>query len=97
MADDELAAVRNAGRITPGDSRRSLRERACFRGADSVDPAFLRSIRRDISDECGGDPDRVFDYYENVQKRIKESGRSEFVNEPIRGTMSSCECAKQIE
>ena len=44
----------------------------------------VRSIRRDISDECGGDLDRVLDYYEDVQKRMKESGRYEFVNEPIR-------------
>jgi len=56
--------------------------------------AAVRSIRRDISEECGGDPDRVFDYYEDVQKRIKESGRYEFINEPIRRTMSSCESAK---
>ena len=46
--------------------------------------ADVRSIRRDITNECGGDLDRVFDYYEDVQKRIKESGRYEFVNEPIR-------------
>jgi hypothetical protein len=46
--------------------------------------AAVRSIRRDISHECGGDLDRVFDYYQDVQKRIKESGRYEFVNQPIR-------------
>ena len=56
--------------------------------------AAVRSIRRDISDECGGDPDRVFGYYEDAQKRIKESGRYEFVNEPLRIPTSSCENAK---
>ena len=49
----------------------------------------VRTIRRDISKECGGDPERVFDYYEDVQSRIKESGRYEFVSEPIRDTTPS--------
>ena len=55
--------------------------------------AAVRSIRRDISDECGGDPDRVFDYYESVQRRIKDSGRYEFIDKPIREVASS-ECVK---
>ena len=46
--------------------------------------AAVRSIRRDISDECGGELDRVFDYYEEVQERMQKSGRYEFINEPIR-------------
>jgi hypothetical protein len=56
--------------------------------------AAVRSVRRQISDECGGDPDRVFDYYEHVQTRIKESGRYEFVDEPIRSTTPPCEKPK---
>lgn len=56
--------------------------------------AAVRAVRRDISRECGGDPDRVFDYYQDVQKRIKESGRYEFVSEPIRSVTSSGENAK---
>ena len=55
--------------------------------------AAVRSIRREISQECGGDLDRVFDYYEDVQKRIKESGRYEFVNRPIRRVTSTGESA----
>jgi hypothetical protein len=50
--------------------------------------AAVRSIRRAISEECGGEPDRVFDYYEEVQKRVKESGRYEFVKKPIRSVTS---------
>ena len=56
--------------------------------------AAVRSIRRDISKQCGGDPDRVFDYYEDVQRRIKESGRYKFVNEPIRSPTPSCDGAE---
>jgi len=55
--------------------------------------AAVRSIRREISKECGGDPDRVFDYYEEAQRRIKESGEYEFVNEPIRGAAPACDSA----
>ena len=55
--------------------------------------AAVWSIRRDISRECGGDLDRVFDYYQDVQKRIKESGRYEFVNQPIRSVTSTGESA----
>ncbi len=55
--------------------------------------AAIRSIRREISRECGEDPDRVFDYYQDVQKRIKESGCYEFVDEPIRGVASGSEGA----
>ncbi len=52
------------------------------------------SIRRKISRHCGGDPERVFDYYEDVQRRIKESGRYEFATEPVRGTTPSVDSAK---
>lgn len=56
--------------------------------------AAVRSIRRDISKECGGDPERVFDYYEDAQGRIKNSGRYDFVNEPIRSATPSSDSAK---
>jgi len=56
--------------------------------------AAVRSIRREISKECGGDPDRVFDYYEEAQRRIKESGQYEFVNEPIRSAAPACDSAQ---
>jgi len=44
----------------------------------------VRRTRREISKECGDDPERVFDYYEAAQNRIKASGRYEFVSEPVR-------------
>ena len=56
--------------------------------------AAVRSIRRDISKQCGDDPQRVFDYYEDAQRRIKESGRYEFVNEPLRNATPSSGGAK---
>ena len=56
--------------------------------------AAVRSIRRDISKECGDDPERVFDYYEDEQSRIKESGKYKFVTEPIRGATPSVDSAK---
>ncbi len=55
--------------------------------------AAIRSIRRDISHECGDDLDRVFDYYLDVQGRIKKSERYEFINEPIRRVASTGENA----
>ena len=56
--------------------------------------AAVRSIRRDISKQCGGDPQRVFDFYEDAQNRIKESGRYEFVNEPLRNASPSADSTK---
>ena len=56
--------------------------------------AAVRSIRREISRECGDDPERVFDYYENAQSRVKESGRYEFVTEPIRSATPSVDGAE---
>lgn len=56
--------------------------------------AAVRAIRRDISRECGDDPERVFDYYEDIQARIKESSRYEFVTEPIQGTTPLLDSAK---
>ena len=56
--------------------------------------AAIRSIRREISKECGADPERVFDYYEDAQRRIKESGRYEFVDEPFRSPTPSSDGAK---
>ncbi|REJ89235.1 MAG: hypothetical protein DWQ34_15685 [Planctomycetota bacterium] len=44
----------------------------------------VRTVRREISAECGGDVDRVLDYYEEVQQLIKQSGRYQFVKKPFR-------------
>ncbi len=46
--------------------------------------ADIRAVRRNISEECGEDLDRVFEYYEEVQNRVKKTGRYEFIQEPIR-------------
>ncbi len=40
----------------------------------------VRSVRRAISSECGDQADKVFDYYQRVQERMKQSGRYKFVN-----------------
>ena len=53
--------------------------------------AHVRAIRRAISDECDGDLDRVLDYYEEVQSRVRETDRFEFVEEPIRRVARSHE------
>ena len=43
----------------------------------------IRAIRREISCECNDQPEKVFDYYEKVQNRLKASGNFTFVNERI--------------
>ena len=42
--------------------------------------ADIRSIRRQISRECNGQSEEVFDYYEDEQKRLKATGKFTFVN-----------------
>ena len=56
--------------------------------------AAVRSVRREISKECGDDPERVFDYYEDAQNRIKKSGRYEFVDEPLRNATPPADTVK---
>ncbi len=43
----------------------------------------IRSIRRQISRECNDQPDKVFDYYQGIQERLKASGKFTFVNTRI--------------
>jgi len=43
----------------------------------------IRDIRRQISKECGDDPDKVFDYYRAYQEQMKSTGKFKFVTKPI--------------
>lgn len=43
----------------------------------------IRDIRRQISKECGGDPDKVFAYYVAQQEKMKDSGKYTFVTKPV--------------
>lgn len=42
----------------------------------------IRDIRRQISLECNGDPEKVFDYYMAHQANMKSTGRFTFVTKP---------------
>lgn len=42
----------------------------------------IRDIRRQISKECGDDPDKVFAYYMKHQDKMKASGKYKFVTKP---------------
>jgi hypothetical protein len=42
----------------------------------------IRDIRRQISKECGDDPDKVFAYYMQHQEKMKASGKYKFVSKP---------------
>ena len=42
----------------------------------------IRDIRRQISNECGGDPRKVFAYYVAYQDKMKASGKYTFVTKP---------------
>jgi len=49
-----------------------------------IDPMReIRMIRRKISEECGNDPDKVFDYYQSRQDELKASGKYKFVTKPL--------------
>ncbi len=43
----------------------------------------IRDIRRQISKECGDDPERVFAYYVAHQEKMKASGKYKFVSTPM--------------
>lgn len=49
-----------------------------------IDPMReIRDIRRQISNECGNDPEKVFDYYQARQDELKATGRYTFVSKPL--------------
>ena len=39
---------------------------------------IIRQVRHEISAEFGHDVDRVLDYYQGVEERLKQSGRYRF-------------------
>lgn len=43
----------------------------------------IRDIRRQISKECGDDPDKVFAYYVAHQEKMRASGKYKFVSKPV--------------
>jgi hypothetical protein len=45
----------------------------------------IRDIRRQISLECGNDPEKVFDYYVAHQEKMKATGKYKFVSKPVAG------------
>jgi len=49
-----------------------------------IDPMReIRRIRRQISEECGNDPEKVFDYYQSRQEQLKATGKYTFVTRPL--------------
>ena len=49
-----------------------------------IDPMReIREIRRQISEECGNDPDKVFDYYQARQEELRATGKYKFVSKPL--------------
>ena len=49
-----------------------------------IDPMReIRAIRRQISEECGNDPEKVFDYYQSRQDQLKATGKYRFVTKPL--------------
>lgn len=49
-----------------------------------VDPMReIRNIRRRISEECGNDPEKVFDFYQARQEQLKATGKYTFVSKPL--------------
>ncbi len=43
----------------------------------------IRDIRRQISEECGNNPERVFAYYLAHQQKMKDSGVYTFATQPV--------------
>ena len=43
----------------------------------------IRKIRRRISEECGNDPEKVFEFYQSRQEELKASGKYKFVSKPL--------------
>ncbi len=54
----------------------------------------IRSIRRKISEECSHLPEKVFDYYQQVQERLKASGKFTFVKQQLE-TANAVHVTKQ--
>jgi len=61
---------------------------------DGLSPS-PRRIRRQISEECENDPERVFDYYQSRQEQLKATGKYTFVTSPLV-TASAALATEQI-
>ena len=49
-----------------------------------IDPMReIRNIRRQISEECGNDPEKVFDYNQARQEELRATGKYKFVTKPL--------------
>jgi len=49
-----------------------------------IDPMReIRRIRRQISEECGNDPEKVFDYYQSRQEQLKATGKHKLITTPL--------------
>ena len=49
-----------------------------------IDPMReIRRIRHQISEECGNDPEKVFDYYQTRQEQLKATGKYKLVTTPL--------------
>ena len=42
----------------------------------------IRAVRHRISEKCGHDPKRLLEYYKQVSKELRASGRFQFVEPP---------------
>lgn len=43
----------------------------------------IRDIRRQISRECGDEPEKVFAFYTSQQEKMKASGKFRFIARPL--------------
>lgn len=48
----------------------------------------IRRIRRDISDACGEDVDKILAYYQRHEETAIRAGRARFVDAPLRAAQS---------
>jgi hypothetical protein len=57
----------------------------------------IRSIRRQISKECHDDPDKVFDFYQQIQDEMKATGKYKFVNESMETANAGRATEQRVE
>ncbi len=56
----------------------------------------IRMIRRQISEECGNDSEKVFDYYQTRQDQLRATGKYKFVTKPL-GTVQAALATEQSD
>ena len=57
----------------------------------------IRTIRRQISEECGNDPEKVFDYYQTRQDQLRATGKYKFVTKPLGAVQAALATEKSDE